>query len=158
VLAQNGRTVLERLTSLRFATADGIPTAVGVIVLGIDPPQWIPGAYVQFLRIDGDELSDPIQDEKRLDGALIDVLRQLDELLKLNITSAVDIVSEDRERRHSDYPLAALPMAQDARKPVFALTAADGAFGGHQQAAQRAFADFRVLTQRVLEAVGVKVD
>ena len=85
-----------------------MPTAVGVIVLGIDPPQWIPGAYVQFLRVDGDELSDPIQDEKRLDGALIDVLRQLDELLKLNITSAVDIVSEDRERRRSDYPLAAL--------------------------------------------------
>lgn len=51
-----------------------------------------------------------------------------------------------------------MPMAQDARKPVFALTAADGAFGGHQQAAQRAFADFRVLTRRVLEAVGVEVD
>jgi len=108
VLAQNGRTVLERLTSLRFATADGLPTVAGVIVLGIDPPQWIPGAYVQFLRIDGDELSDPIQDEKRLDGALIDVLRQLDELLRLNIMSAVDIVSGDRERRHADFPLAAL--------------------------------------------------
>lgn len=108
VLAQNGRTVLERLTSLRFATSDGIPTAAGVIVLGIDPTQWIPGAYVQFLRINGDELSDPIQDEKRLDGALIDVLRQLDELLRLNITSAVDIVSGDRERRHTDFPLAAL--------------------------------------------------
>ena len=51
-----------------------------------------------------------------------------------------------------------MPMAQDARKPVFALTAADGAFGGHQQAAQRAFADFRVLTRRVLDAVGVTVD
>jgi len=51
-----------------------------------------------------------------------------------------------------------MPMAQDARKPVFALTAADGAFGGHQQAAQRASGDFRVLTRRVLDAVGVKVD
>lgn len=51
-----------------------------------------------------------------------------------------------------------MPMAQDARKPVFALTAADGAFGGHQQAAQRAYGDFRVLTRRVLGAVGVAVD
>jgi ATP-dependent DNA helicase RecG len=108
VLAQNGRTVPERLTSLRFATASGNPTAAGVIVLGIDPTQWIPGAYVQFLRIEGNDLSDPILDEKRLDGALIDVLRQLDELLRLNITSSVDIVSADRERRHSDFPLAAL--------------------------------------------------
>ncbi|HEX4702886.1 MAG TPA: hypothetical protein VH352_12210, partial [Pseudonocardiaceae bacterium] len=48
-----------------------------------------------------------------------------------------------------------VPMAQDARKPVFALTAADGAFGGHQQAAQRAFGEFRTLTWRVLEAAGL---
>jgi ATP-dependent DNA helicase RecG len=108
ILAQNGRTVTERLTSLRFATADGVPTVAGIIVLGVDPTQWIPGSYVQFLRIDGTELSDPIQDEKRLDGSMIDVLRQLDELLRLNITSAVDIVSEDRERRRTDFPLAAL--------------------------------------------------
>jgi len=50
-----------------------------------------------------------------------------------------------------------MPMAQDARKPVFALTAADGAFGGHQQAAQRAFSDFRQLTRQVLGATGVLV-
>lgn len=48
-----------------------------------------------------------------------------------------------------------MPMAQEARKPVFALTAADGAFGGHQQAAQRAYDDFRQLTRQVLTAVGV---
>jgi chromosome partitioning protein len=48
-----------------------------------------------------------------------------------------------------------VPMAQDARKPIFALTAADGAFGGHQQAAQRAFAEFRKLTLSVLDATGV---
>jgi ATP-dependent DNA helicase RecG len=108
VLAQNGRTVTERLMSLRFATADGVPTVAGIIVLGTDPPQWIPGAYVQFLRIAGHELSDPIQDEKRIDGSMIDILRQLDELLRLNITSSVDIVSGDRERRSPDFPLAAL--------------------------------------------------
>jgi cellulose biosynthesis protein BcsQ len=50
-----------------------------------------------------------------------------------------------------------MPMAQEARKPVFALTAADGAFGGHQQAAQRAFSDFRQLTRQVLGATGVLV-
>lgn len=108
VLAQNGRTVAERLTSLRFLTPDGIPTVAGVVVLGTQPTQWIPGAYVQFLRIDGKDLSDPIQDEKRLDGPLIDVLRQLDELLRLNVSSRIDITSTDRERRRDDYPLAAL--------------------------------------------------
>lgn len=108
VLAQNGRTVREQLASLRFASPDGVPTAAGMIVLGIEPVAWIPGAYVQFLRIVGHELSDPIQDEKRLDGPLVDVLRQLDELLRLNVRLAVDVTSDDRERRTADYPLQAL--------------------------------------------------
>jgi len=38
-----------------------------------------------------------------------------------------------------------LPLAQEARKPIFALKPADGAFGGHAQAAQNAFLDFREL-------------
>jgi ATP-dependent DNA helicase RecG len=108
VLAQNGRTIEERLSSLRLATADGVPTAAGLILLAEDPTAWVPGAYVQFLRVEGTDLAYPIRSEKRLDGALIDVLRQLDELLRLNISSRVDITGSDREERTSDYPLAAL--------------------------------------------------
>lgn len=44
-----------------------------------------------------------------------------------------------------------MPMAQEAHKPVFALRPADGAFGGHQQAVQRARADF-VGLMRAVEA------
>jgi chromosome partitioning protein len=42
-------------------------------------------------------------------------------------------------------------MAQEARKPIFALKPADGAFGGHAQAALRAYGDFRALANRLLE-------
>ena len=42
-----------------------------------------------------------------------------------------------------------MSMAQDARKPVFALRAADGAFGGHQLAALRAYRDFSDLADAV---------
>ena len=45
-----------------------------------------------------------------------------------------------------------MPLAQEARKPVFALKPADGAFGGHAQAAQRAYDDFRSLAIRILDA------
>ncbi len=45
-----------------------------------------------------------------------------------------------------------MPLAQEARKPIFALKPADGAFGGHAQAAQRAYGDFLALTTRLLEA------
>ncbi|MGH3721483.1 MAG: ParA family protein [Pseudonocardiaceae bacterium] len=45
-----------------------------------------------------------------------------------------------------------MPLAQEARKPVFALKPADGAFGGHAQAAQRAYEDFRGLAIAILDA------
>lgn len=48
-----------------------------------------------------------------------------------------------------------MPMAQEARKPVFALKPADGAFGGHQAAVAAAAADFAALTARILAEVGV---
>lgn len=45
-----------------------------------------------------------------------------------------------------------MPLAQEARKPIFELKPADGAFGGHAQAAQRAYGDFRTLANRLLDA------
>ena len=50
-----------------------------------------------------------------------------------------------------------MPLAQQAKKPVFALKPADGAFGGHAQAAQRAYEDFRGLAIRILDASGMFV-
>lgn len=46
-----------------------------------------------------------------------------------------------------------VPMAQDARKPVFDLKPADGAFGGHQAAVQGARRDFARLATRIAAAV-----
>ncbi|HEX3947954.1 MAG TPA: AAA family ATPase [Acidimicrobiales bacterium] len=47
-----------------------------------------------------------------------------------------------------------IPMAQEARKPVFLLRSADGAIGAHQQAVQAAYGHFRDLAVRILERVG----
>jgi len=108
VLAENGRTIEQRLTALRFCAMDGTPTAAGMLVAGRDVTLWLPGAYVQFLRVDGDDLTAPVKTEKRIDGTLLDVLRQLDELLVLNVMTAVDFTTSSREVRVPDYPLAAL--------------------------------------------------
>lgn len=43
-------------------------------------------------------------------------------------------------------------LAEQARKPVFLLRAADGALGSHAIAAQQAFADFQVLADRLAAA------
>ncbi len=108
VLEVNGRSVDQRLSALRLTSPDGVPTAAGILATGVEPIAWLPGAYVQFLRIDGEDLTDPIVDEKRISGTLAAVLRQLDELLRLNVMSAVDLTSGDTERRVADYPIAAL--------------------------------------------------
>jgi cellulose biosynthesis protein BcsQ len=42
-----------------------------------------------------------------------------------------------------------MPMAQEARKPVFHLTTADGAIGAHQQAVARAYDDFERLAIQI---------
>ncbi len=50
-----------------------------------------------------------------------------------------------------------VPMAQEARKPIFHLTAADGAVGSHFIAAQNARADFKDLTLKIVEQMGVSI-
>ncbi len=110
ILAENRRSVEQQLASLRLVTvgAEPKPTHLGMLVLGRDPRQFLPGAYVQFLRIDGGELADPIKDHKDIDGPLIDLLRLLDEVLQVNISVAADLTSAPTEISTPDYPLAAL--------------------------------------------------
>ena len=44
-----------------------------------------------------------------------------------------------------------VPMAQEARKPIFQLTAADGAIGSHSYGVQEARKDFNSLAQSILD-------
>jgi hypothetical protein len=47
-----------------------------------------------------------------------------------------------------------VPLAQEARKPIFELTAGDGAIGGHSLAVRQAFEDFRTLALDILGRIG----
>jgi len=51
-----------------------------------------------------------------------------------------------------------MPMAQDARKPMFHLTAADGAIGGHSSAVQDCKRQFHQLAERILVRIGDSVE
>ncbi len=48
-----------------------------------------------------------------------------------------------------------MPLAQDVRKPMFKLTAADGALGGHAKAVQACYDDFKVVARKIGRKVGV---
>ena len=107
VLAQNRRPVDRQLHSLRLLAGD-CPTWGALLAFGRDPQRWVPGAWVQFLRIDGASVTDPIRDQKDLTGRLDDVLRRLDELFKLNVSVRTEVAGRPREVRQPDYPVAAL--------------------------------------------------
>ena len=49
-----------------------------------------------------------------------------------------------------------VPMAQEARKPIFNLTAADGAIGSHSYGVQEARKDFDSLARSILNRIAVK--
>jgi hypothetical protein len=48
-----------------------------------------------------------------------------------------------------------MPMAQQTRKPMFELTPADGAFGGHAAAVQDCRESFRLLALRIAKECGI---
>ena len=48
-----------------------------------------------------------------------------------------------------------VPMAQEARKPIFALTNADGAIGGHARAVADAYVDFETLAESIRRSIGL---
>lgn len=110
VLAQNQRSLEHQLLSLRFADAGPpiCPSILGLLVIGKSPTDYLPSAYIQFVRIDGTTLTDPIKSPKELRGPLTHVLGELDELLKVHISTAADITSHAIESRSADYPIVAL--------------------------------------------------
>lgn len=110
VLDENQRSLAQKLISLRFATPEpnSYPTCLGILVSGKEPRQFIPGFYIQFVRFDGTELTDPIRDQKDISGSLIDLLRYVDEVLQANISTASDITAQPVEIKQPDYPIVAL--------------------------------------------------
>jgi cellulose biosynthesis protein BcsQ len=50
-----------------------------------------------------------------------------------------------------------MPMAQEARKPIFHLKPADGAIGAHTSAVQDAYRDFRALAQAIARRTGLSL-
>ena len=107
VLAENRRDEREQMKALRLVTRDGTPTVTAILMLGKNPHDWFPGAYVQFVRYDGEEVPAPVLDQAKLIGTLSDQLREADRLLKRHISTALD-TERERHVEKPDYPFIAL--------------------------------------------------
>lgn len=51
-----------------------------------------------------------------------------------------------------------IPMAQEARKPIFQLKSADGAIGAHTYAVRDAYEDFKNLSLQIMHRAGIAAD
>ena len=110
VLEANERTLEEQLAATKMiaAAADPRPTVLGLLKIGKNPQDFLPGAYVQFLRLDGPDLASDIADNQAFRGSISDIIRRLDEKLEAHNRTAVDVISGPVERRTSLYPLEAI--------------------------------------------------
>jgi ATP-dependent DNA helicase RecG len=110
VLEANDRSYEQRLSTCGMISSldEPTPTVLGLLVLGNRPQDFIPGAFVQFLRVDGIELSDPVTDEEPISGPLAQLLRRIDDKLEAHNRVGVDLTSGQIEKRSLDYPMSAL--------------------------------------------------
>ncbi len=110
VLSANDRSLEERLAALRMIVSlfDPRPTLTGLLALADQPQRHVPGAYVQFLRIGGEDLTDPILDSAACRGDLRQLTKELGLHLRSHNRVAVDFRSGPTERRYPDYPIRAL--------------------------------------------------
>jgi ATP-dependent DNA helicase RecG len=108
-VAANNRPVELQLASLRlFDPERANPTHAGILLFGKNPRFFLPGAYVQYLKLPGIDLTDVPEDQAEISGDLHSVLRELEGRLRLLIHTAMRPISSLEEKLLPDYPEWAL--------------------------------------------------
>ncbi len=109
ILEENHRDPVEQMSSLRFFDpVRACPTNAAILLFGKNPLEWLPGAYVQFLRVDGPDLASEVVQEKRLSGDLLTLLRELESMMELNLSTFPVESSLLREEAVTTYPAKAI--------------------------------------------------
>ncbi|MEI6756451.1 MAG: RNA-binding domain-containing protein, partial [Chlorobium sp.] len=108
-IAANNRTVELQLASLRlYDPKPASPTYAGILLFGKNPRFFLPGAYVQYLKLPGTDLTESPDDQAEISGDLLSMLRELEWRIKLLIQTTMRKVSALEEKLQPDYPEWAL--------------------------------------------------
>ena len=106
-LLTNGREIKAQLSSLKFydLTAD-CPTNAGILMFGKNPRFYMSGAYVQFIRFEGEDETSNFEYEHRFEGDLTTQMSVMEEFIKSQIIKKVQYrLSEEYQY---SYPLSAI--------------------------------------------------
>ena len=109
-LQRNGRDTKQKMAALRFwDLKSDCPTNAGILMFGLNPLFFLPGAYIQYIRFEGEEMTDAVGFEKRFSGALISELKNIDDFVKDNIIKEKVVRQGSfQEARVKNYPYWAL--------------------------------------------------
>jgi len=129
-IKENGRTTEEQLASLRFYDGkENCPTNAGILIFGINPEFYLPGAYIQYVKFSGQEMTSDVDFEKKFSGALITELNSIDDFIKNNIIKERpvkrDSFQESTVRNYSYWALRELIMnaimhrSYEANAPIY---------------------------------------
>jgi len=114
-LNENGRSTEEQLASLRFYDIkEKCPTNAGILLFGVNPEFYLPGAYIQYVKFSGAEMTSNVDFEKKFSGPLITDLTLIDDFIKINIIKErpvrVDSFQEKVARNYAYWALRELIM------------------------------------------------
>jgi ATP-dependent DNA helicase RecG len=107
ILEENGRSLEQQLASTRmigYVEDSAYPTVLGMLCLGLSPTDAIPGAYVQFLKIEGNDLTGDILDELTIEGNIEDIIKRMEEKFHAHNKVYVNFTFQTKEERRFDYP------------------------------------------------------
>ena len=108
-IAANHRTVEQQLASLLLFDADrNCPTNAGLLLVGKNPRFFLPGAYVQYLKLPGSTLTDLPEDQAEVSGDLLSMLTELGARARLLIQHTLRPAKALQEKVLGDYPEQAL--------------------------------------------------
>ncbi|MGM9763102.1 MAG: RNA-binding domain-containing protein [Candidatus Cryptobacteroides sp.] len=110
VLAADPRSIEDKLSSLRlFDKRAGRPTNAAVILFGLSPKRFFPGAYIQYVQFAGKDNAAEILDEKAFDRNLVESLKALDNFIGTAIIKRRPVkVSSLKEDIEQNYPVWAI--------------------------------------------------
>jgi len=104
-IEENDRDRLLQMAALGlWDTQSQCLTYAGVLLFSELPQNWLPGAYLQFVRYKGSGLESEILDERKFSGDLATMLRELDAFLKTLFPSRPVPDSALREKQTTPYP------------------------------------------------------
>lgn len=109
VIQKNNRSLEQQLAALRFYDLGrDCPTHAGLLTFGKRPRHFLPGAYVQYLKLGGDTLTSPVRVAREFSGNLFGLVQSLDSLLDGILEARPVRVTNLRDETIWDFPRPAV--------------------------------------------------